>query len=55
MAQAKLAAEKKSLYQEYYSLKEEVSEIEKIGRNVYDIMREETRTLQRTRAQGIER
>ena len=52
--QAKLTAEKKALYQEYYSLKKEVQEVEKIRRDVYDIMREETRTTQRTRAQDME-
>lgn len=47
-------AERKRLNQEYVSLKDEVKEVEKIRKNVYDIMREETRTALRIRAQDME-
>ena len=47
-------AEKKMLYQEYYSLKDEVKEVEIIRRNVEEIMRDESRETQRTRTQGLE-
>jgi len=50
---AKLAAERYRLNQEYVSLKDEVKEVEQIRKGVHEIMREETRELQRTKAQGI--
>lgn len=46
--------EKKMLYQEYYSLKDEVKEVEIIRRNVEEIMRDESRDRQPMRAQGLE-
>ena len=45
---------KKRLDNRYITLKGEVKEVEKIHRNVYDILREETREAQRTRTQGME-
>jgi cell division protein FtsB len=50
----KLTAERNRLNQRYHALKDEVKEVEKIHRNVYDILREETREAQRTRTQGME-
>ena len=51
----KLIAEKQSLTRDYYALKNEVAEAEKIRRGVYDIMRGEARTAQRERPRGLER
>jgi hypothetical protein len=50
----KLTADKKRLNGEYVSLKNDTAEVEKIRKNVYDIMREEARTAQRTKAQDME-
>ena len=50
----KLTADKKRLDNRYIALKGEVKEVEKIHRNVYDILREETREAQRTRARDME-
>jgi len=51
----KLTADRNRLNQRYVTLKGEVKEVEKIHRNVYDILREETREAQRTRARDIDR
>jgi len=50
----KLAAEQKRLNQEYVSLKGEVKEVEKIRRDVDDIIREETRRTRPPRAHDVE-
>jgi hypothetical protein len=50
----KLTAEKDKLYREYYSLKNEVAEVEKIKRSVYDILREEKREQQRSKSHEME-
>ena len=52
---ARLIADKQSLTRDYYALKNEVAEAEKIRRGVYDIMRGEARTAQRERPRGLER
>ncbi len=52
---AKLAAERKSLYLEYNSIKEEVREVEAVRRGVEDIWRSEARDVQRERAREVER
>jgi len=49
-----LTAKRNRLNQRFYALKGEISEVEKIQRNVYDILREETKEAQRTRKQDIE-
>jgi len=46
----KLTAERNRLNQEYVALKGEVKEVAQIRRGVYDIMREEARMTQLTRA-----
>jgi len=51
----KLTDEKKLLNREYVSLKNDTAAVEKIRSNVYDIMREESRTIQRTRSQDLSR
>jgi hypothetical protein len=52
---AKLTAERKTLSQEYFKLKEEVRQAEIIRRNVEDVMREDLRERQpRQRAQNLE-
>jgi len=50
----KLIADRNRLNQEYVSLKNEVKEVEVIKRNVYDIMRQEQREQQSSRAQDME-
>jgi len=50
----KLAADKKRLDRQYAELRNETAAVEKIKRNVDDILREETRVTQRTRRQGME-
>jgi cell division protein FtsB len=50
-----LTAKRNRLNQRIYALKDEVKEVDKIHRNVYDILREETREAQRTRAQDVDR
>lgn len=50
----KLTADKKRLNREYVSLKNDTAEVEKIRKNVYDIMRGEARTAQRIKAQDME-
>ena len=50
----KLTADKKRLDNRYVALKGEVKEVEKIHTNVYNILREETREAQRTRARDME-
>jgi len=50
-----LTAKRNRLNQRFYALKGEISEVEKIQRNVYDILREETREAQRTRARDVDR
>ncbi len=49
-----LTDKRKTLNQRYVALKDEVREVEQIRRNVYDIMREETRREQPTRKQDME-
>ena len=49
-----LTAKRNRLNQRFYTLKDEVKEVEKIHTNVYDILREETREAQRTRARDME-
>jgi len=51
----KLVADKQSLTCDYYALKNEVSEAEKIRRGVYDIMRGERRREQPRMARDMER
>ncbi len=52
---AKLTAERKTLAQDYFKLKEEVRQAEIIRRNIEDVMREESRERQpQQRAQGLE-
>jgi hypothetical protein len=52
---AKLEGEKKSLYQQYYTLKDEVKQVEIIRRHVEDMIREESREREpRQRSQGLE-
>jgi len=46
---------KQSLTRDYYTLKNEVSEAEKIRRNVYDIVSAERRREQPHRARDMER
>ncbi|MGL5514508.1 MAG: MobQ family relaxase [Sporomusa sp.] len=50
----KLTIARNRINQEYISLKEEVKEVEKIRRNIYDIMREETHRELPTRKQDME-
>ncbi|MCC8122092.1 MAG: hypothetical protein LIO58_00900 [Oscillospiraceae bacterium] len=45
----KLNADRKRLNGEYVSLKNEIVEVEKIRKNVYEIMREDTKTHKDTR------
>ena len=52
---AKLQAERKTLSQEYYTLKNEVKQVEIIRRHVEDLVREESREREpQQRAQGLE-
>jgi hypothetical protein len=52
---AKLEGEKRSLYQQYYTLKDEVKQVEIIRRHVEDLVREELREREpRQRAQELE-
>ena len=51
----KLSGEKKLLTQQYYTLKDEVKEVEQIRRNVYSILREENGREQPTRKHEVER
>ena len=51
----KLSGEKKLLTQQYYTLKDEVKEVEQIRRNVYSILREENGREQPTRKHDLER
>jgi chromosome segregation ATPase len=48
---AKLGGEKNALYKEYYTLKDEVAQVEKMRRHIEDIAREESRERQPHRAQ----
>jgi len=52
---ARLIADKQSLNRDYYALKNEVSEAEKIRRGVYDIVSAERRREQPQRAKDMER
>ena len=52
---AKLIAERKNLNQRYLALKEEVKEVEQIRKSVYNILRQEQREQQPSRAQDMER
>ena len=52
---AKLIVDKQSLTRDYYALKSEVAEAEKIRRGVHDIMRAERRREQPRRARDMER
>jgi hypothetical protein len=47
-------AEKDKLYQNYYTLKNEVKEVEQIKRSVYDILQRENQQQQRNRTHGME-
>jgi hypothetical protein len=51
---AKLEGEKQSLYQEYYTLKDEVKQVEAIRRHVEELVREESRERQPIKAQERE-
>jgi hypothetical protein len=51
----KLTDERSKLNGEYISLKDEVKEVERIRRVVYDIMRDERGATRQPRAHGIER
>ena len=51
---ARLIADKQSLTRDYYALKNEVAEAEKIQRNVYDIVSAERRREQPRRARDME-
>lgn len=51
----KLNGEKKALTRQYYTLKDEVKEVEQIRRNVYSILREENGREQPTRKHELER
>ena len=51
----KLSGEKKLLTQQYYTLKDEVKEVEQIRRNVYSILREENGREQPARKHEHER
>ena len=51
----KLSGEKKELTRQYYTLKDEVKEVEQIRRNVYSILREENGREQPTRKHEVER
>ena len=51
----KLTAERKTLNQRYFALKEEVKEAEKIRKSVYSILRQEQREQQPRRKQDMER
>ncbi len=51
----KLADERKTLLQEYYTLKEEVKQVEAIRRHIEDLISEESRERQpQQRVQGLE-
>ena len=50
----KLAADKQRLNGEYTKLKNDTATVEKIRSNIYDILREETRTVERTKSWGME-
>ncbi|MDR1649376.1 MAG: MobA/MobL family protein [Synergistaceae bacterium] len=52
---AKLTAERKQLDKDYYTLKDEVKEVEQIRRSVYSILRQEQREQQTHRARDMER
>lgn len=51
----KLTSEKKQLTRQYYTLKDEVKEVEQIRRNVCSILREENGREQSTRKHDLER
>jgi hypothetical protein len=50
---AKLGGEKDVLYKEYYTLKDEVKQVEKMRRHIEDIMREESRERQPIKAREL--
>lgn len=51
----KLTAERKQLDRDYYTLKNEITEVEQIRKSVYSIIRQEQREQQPRRTQDMER
>ena len=50
-----LTADLQRLNLDYKKLRDDTAKVEKIRKNVYDILRSESRETQRTRAQDIDR